>query len=158
MATNQRTEEQAYIDTAALKLRSLGYTYQRIADQTGCSKQTAYARVQRALNAIPAEAAEEYRKLEGERLDALLEVSMAKALDPAGKGFLFAVDRCIALMDRRAKLFGLDAPVKQSVEVVTYDGNSIEARVAELRSALGQLGGESVPVDGRTSEAGASTH
>ena len=115
MATNERTEEQALIDTAALKLRSAGNTYQRIADQMGCSKQTAYARVQRALNAIPAEAAEEYRKLEGERLDALLEVTLAKALDPSGKGFLFAVDRAIALMDRRAKLFGLDAPIRQQV-------------------------------------------
>ncbi len=152
MATNERTEEQALIDTAALKLRSAGNTYQRIADQMGCSKQTAYARVQRALNAIPAEAAEEYRKLEGERLDALLEVTLAKALDPSGKGFLFAVDRAIALMDRRAKLFGLDAPIRQQVETITYDGATIEGEVAKLRRILSEHSGESVLVDGQTGE------
>ena len=154
---NEHTEEQAYIDTKALKLRSLGWTFQKIADEMGCSKQAASDRVKRALREIPQQAIDEYRQMVGEQLDALTEVTMAKALDPSNKGFLFAVDRAIMLLDRRAKLLGLDAPVKQSVEVVTYDGNSIEARVAELRSALGQLGGEPVSMDGRTSEAGTST-
>ncbi len=155
MATNERTEEQAIIDTEALKLRSRGFTYQQIADSAGCSKAAAYNRVKRALSDIPREAAEEYRALESERLDALLAVATHQAL--TGKRSLFAIDRCLAIMDRRAKLLGLDAPIRSQVETVTYDGNSIEARVAELRSALGQLGGESVLVDGRTGEAGADT-
>ena len=114
MATNERTEEQALIDTEALKYRSRGYTYQQIADTMGCSKPTAFARVKRALAAIPAEAVDEYRRLEGERLDNLLAIATHQAMT---KKSLFAIDRCLAIMDRRAKLLGLDAPVR--TEVIT---------------------------------------
>lgn len=141
-----RTEEQAEIDTEALKLRSLGWTYQKIATQMGCSIQAASDRYHRALAAVPSDAVHEHRKLMGEQIDALLEVSFEQAL--TGKRSLFAIDRCIMLMDRKAKLYGLDEPSKQQIEVVNYDAGSIEARVAELRSALGQLGRESIPVDG----------
>ena len=149
-----RTADQAHIDTEALRLRSSGLTYQKVADIMETDKGTAYKRVQRALRAIPYEAVQEFRQLEGERLDALLEVAFEQAT--TGKRSLFAIDRCVMLMERRARLFGLDAPIRQQVEVVNYDAGSIEARVAELRSALGQLGREPIPLDGRTSEAGAS--
>lgn len=150
-----RTLGQAQIDTEALRMRSLGWTYTKIAQVMGCSIQAASDRYHRALAAVPSDAVETHRKLMGEQIDALLEVAFEQAL--TGKRSLFAIDRCILLMDRKAKLFGTDAPIKQSLEVVNYDGNSIEARVAELRSALGHLGSEPVSVDGRTGEAGAST-
>jgi len=134
MARYARTEEQAHIDTAALKLRSLGYSYQAIADQMGCSKPTAYARCQRALAAIPAEAVDEFRRLEGQRLDLLLEKAMDKALSEE-KGALFAIDRVLAIMDRRAKLMGLDAPIK--TEVITLD--YIQAEIARLEASLGEI-------------------
>ena len=140
-----RTLEQTETDIEALKLRSLGLTYQKIADRMGCSVSTASDRYHRALAAVPSDAVEEHRKLMGEQIDSLLEVAFEQAL--TGKRSLFAIDRCIMLMERKARLIGLDAPVKQSVEVVTYDGNSIEARVAELRSALGQISGSEVLLD-----------
>jgi len=61
MTKFERTEEQAHLDTAALRLRSLGFSYQAIADQMGVTKATAYNRCQRALAAIPAEAVDEFR-------------------------------------------------------------------------------------------------
>jgi len=131
MARYERTEEQAHIDTEALRLRSRGYTYQQIADQMDCSKPTAYARVQRALAAIPAEAVDEYRRLEGERLDGLLAIATHKAFT---QNSLPAIDRCLAIMDRRAKLLGLDAPVK--TEVITLD--FIQAEIARLEASLGE--------------------
>jgi hypothetical protein len=130
MARYERTEEQANIDTEALKLRSRGYTYQQIADQMDCSKPTAYARVQRALAAIPAEAVEEYRRLEGERLDGLLAIATHQAF---AKNSLYAIDRCLAIMDRRAKLLGLDAPTKH--EVLTLD--AVTAEIQRLEAQLG---------------------
>ena len=130
MATNERTEEQAHIDTEALKLRSRGFTYQQIADSVGCSKPTAYARVKRALGDIPREVAEEYRALECERLDALLAVATHQAL--TGKRSLFAIDRCLMIMDRRAKLLGLDAPTKH--EVITLD--YIQAEIMRLEAEV----------------------
>jgi len=154
MAT-ERTEEQARIDTEALKLRSRGFTYQQIADSMGVSKQGAWDRVKRALADIPREAAEEYRALECERLDALLAVATHQAL--TGKRSLFAIDRCIMIMDRRAKLLGLDAPIKSQVETITYDGATIEGEVAKLRRILSEHSGESVLVDGSLSETGADS-
>jgi len=132
MATNERTEEQALIDTEALKYRSRGYTYQQIADTMGCSKPTAFARVKRALAAIPAEAVDEYRRLEGERLDNLLAIATHQAMT---KKSLFAIDRCLAIMDRRAKLMGLDAPIR--TEVITLD--YIQQEIARLEATLGEI-------------------
>ena len=47
-----RTEQDALNDTEALRLRSLGYSYGRIAEELGIAKSTAYERTQRALTAI----------------------------------------------------------------------------------------------------------
>lgn len=127
-----RTEEQAILDTEALKLRSLGWSYQKVADAIGTTKATAYNRVQRALAAIPAEAVDEFRRLEMERLDLVLNVAMDKAMS-GDKGALFAVDRVISIMDRRAKLMGLDAPTKH--EVLTLD--AVTAEIQRLEAQLG---------------------
>ena len=144
-----RTEEQAILDTEALRLRSKGLTYQKVADSLGVSKSTAHERVQRALAAIPKEAVEEYRKLETERLDTMLERVMEKVTHDDGKsGFLFAVDRALAIMDRRAKLLGLDSPTKH--EVITL--GAVEAEIQRLEAKLGANGD-----NGRTETTGATT-
>lgn len=130
-----RTEEQATLDTEALRLRSRGMTYQKIADSLGVTKATAYNRVQRALIAIPSEAVDEYRKIETERLDTMLERVMEKVTYDDGKsGFLFAVDRALAIMDRRAKLLGLDKPIKH--EVITMD--YIQSEIMRLEAIVGE--------------------
>ena len=131
MATNERTEEQAHIDTEALRLRSRGYTYQQIADNMGCSKPTAFERVKRALAAIPAEAAEEYRRLENDRLDTLQAIAMHEAVT---KKSMQAIDRVLHIMDRRAKLLGLDAPTR--TEIITLD--AIDAEIRKLENQLGE--------------------
>jgi hypothetical protein len=109
-------------------------SYQAIADQMGVTKATAYNRCQRALAAIPAEAVDEFRRLEGQRLDLLLEKAMEKALSEE-KSSMFAIDRVLAIMDRRAKLMGLDAPVR--TEVITLD--YIQAEIQRLEATLGEI-------------------
>ena len=134
-----KTAESAQKDTEALRLRSSGMTYSRIAEALGISKSHAYYRVQNALAAIPAEAVDEYRRLENERLDQLLEVAMAKALDPEAKGgALFAIDRVLAIQDRRTKLLGLDAPIRH--EVITLD--YIQSEIIRLQNQLGVEDGD----------------
>lgn len=159
MTQFERTEEQAYLDTAALKMRSLDYTYQKIADSQGTTKATAYNRVQRALKAIPAEAVDEYRRVEGERISLLMEKAMEKALS-GDKGFLFAIDRCVTLMDRRARLMGLDTPVTQKLEVTRYEGGTDLDRefqaFARLYANSQGNGGESA-VGAEPSETGTTT-
>jgi hypothetical protein len=109
-------------------------SYQAIADQMSVTKATAYNRCQRALAAIPAEAVDEFRRLEGQRLDLLLEKAMDKALSEE-KSSMFAIDRVLAIMDRRAKLMGLDAPVR--TEVITLD--YIQAEIQRLEATLGEI-------------------
>ena len=143
------TEQDMINATEALRLRSKGFTYQKVADTLGISKTAAYHRVQNALAAIPKEAVEEYRKLETERLDTMLERVMEKVTHDDGKsGFLFAVDRALAIMDRRAKLLGLDSPTKH--EVITL--GAVEAEIQRLEAKLGANGD-----NGRTETAGATT-
>jgi len=133
-----RTEDQVHLDTEALRLRSKGLTYQKVADLIGTSKQTAYNRVQRALAAIPKEAVEEYRKLENERLDELLEFVLKKAHDPENKAAMFAVDRALAIFERKGKLNGTDAPVK----TVNITVDALDMEIIKLSAELGVDGRE----------------
>jgi hypothetical protein len=77
---------------------------------------------------------DEFRRLEGQRLDLLLEKAMDKALSEE-KSSMFAIDRVLAIMDRRAKLMGLDAPVR--TEVITLD--YIQAEIQRLEATLGEI-------------------
>ncbi len=110
----------------ALELRKAGMAYNVIADKLGYrSKQAAWQAVHNALKKTLQEPADEVRALELERLDALYKAMYPQAL----KGNLGAVDRCLKISERRAKLLGLDAPVKSDVSgdlrvVVVYDQDS----------------------------------
>ena len=93
----------------ALTLRIAGATYRDIAIQLGVSEKTAYYDVQDELGRLDAvikAKAERLRDLEAARLDQL-----TRALEPAiATGDPRAVLAAVRLMERRAKLFGLDAP------------------------------------------------
>lgn len=96
----------------ALELRKAGVSYQRIADTLGYkSASGAHKAVQTALKKTLQEPADDLRKLELERLD-----SAAAAIYPSVKqGQYGAIDRWIKIMERRAKLLGLDAPTKADI-------------------------------------------
>lgn len=97
---------------AALELRKRGLTYSQIAAQTGYkSAQAAHKAVMTALQRTTQEPADEVRKLELERLDALLSGVWYAAINGDDK----AVNNALRIMERRAKLLGLDAPVKNEV-------------------------------------------
>lgn len=97
----------------ALELRKAGVTYARIAEQLGYrSPSGAHKAVELALKSVLSEPAEEVRQLELERLD-----SMLLALWPQVRnGNHGAIDRALRVMERRARLLGLDAPVKQDIK------------------------------------------
>lgn len=96
----------------ALGLRKNGATYDQIANMLGyASRGSAYRAVQRLLKAHEVEEVDELRKLEDGRLDDML-VGIYKI---AKAGDLGAIDRILRIAERRAKLWGLDMPVKQEV-------------------------------------------
>lgn len=98
----------------ALELRIAGKNFREIGLAMGFSEQRAHQLVSEELirlNAERSEAAVEVKRLELERLDALLAGVWEKAKGGDGP----TIDRVIAIMQRRAKLQGLDAPTKSVV-------------------------------------------
>lgn len=103
----------------ALELRKAGLTYRAIGGRLGVSEAQAYQDVKAALATLAQleqESADELRRIELDRLDALLGSLWGKATTPTEKGQAVAVDRVLAIMERRSKLLGLDAPTRQDVK------------------------------------------
>ena len=97
----------------ALELRMAGKGYQAIGDALGITAPGAADAVRRAiakLEAETAEKAEEVRRLELDRLDAMLEGLWEKAKD----GDPQAIDRVLRIQERRAKYLGIDAPAPRA--------------------------------------------
>ena len=89
----------------ALELRMKGLTFSEIARQVGCaSRSGAYEAVRAALDLDAGVANDEFRKLHLARLEALLQA----VWDTAARGKLGAIDRALKVLDREAKLSGLD--------------------------------------------------
>ncbi len=102
----------------ALELRKAGKTFDEIARALGYSERGGAAKaVSRALAATIQEPADELRRLEVARLDALWSALWPLATD----GQLAAVDRCLAVQSRRARLLGLDAPPRHAIDVITTE-------------------------------------
>jgi len=101
----------------ALELRLAGATYQFIAEKTGYRHAaSAYRAVMRGLARIragAAETAEQLRLVEDARLDRML-----RALDDRIRaGDVAAVNVVLRIMQRRAAMWGLDAPVSVAQDV-----------------------------------------
>ena len=130
----------------ALELRKTGMSFRAIASELGYASQAgAYKAVQRALHNVVKEPAEDVRELELARLDALLEVAWRKAT--TGEGSLYAIDRALEIMRRRAALLGLDAPaevnvsIRDEVERLARDsGLDVDAVMSEALAILGGAG------------------
>lgn len=117
---NQRSAENklraAERSKAALELRLRRHTYDEIADRLGYSNKSAARKaVEREIAKVPREGARELLTQELETLDAIQARIIGLVLDerPDSKGVdkgpdLWAIDRLLAIMDRRAKLMGLD--------------------------------------------------
>lgn len=88
----------------ALDLRKAGASLQQIAESNRCSIATAKRDIDAALKLITQEPAKQLLELELARLDSLY----LTAYGQAKKGNLGAIDRCVKIMERRAKYLGLD--------------------------------------------------
>lgn len=96
----------------ALDLRRAGAAYRDIASALGISVGQSYNLVRRGLQRAQKEAAEqggEVKQMELERLDRMFRGVWVSAMN----GTPAAIDRALRIMERRARLLGLDAPAKQ---------------------------------------------
>lgn len=137
----------------AVQLRIAGASYDEIARHLGIRRGSAHRIVQRVLARLSAqtgELAEEVRRLELERLDALWRALYERAVN----GDLPAVDRALHIMERRARLLGLDAPTKVAPTDPTGEYSYAELsdeelirEIAKLARAIGAVGaGGEVPL------------
>lgn len=104
----------------AVELRKAGMSYEAIADELGyAGKSGAYKAVSSALTRTLQEPADELRALELARLDDMLKGLWVNAR----KGNVYAIDRVLKIMQRRAELLGLDAP--KTVKVVQEEAKRL---------------------------------
>jgi len=127
----------------ALELRKDCYTFQEIADQLGITKGYAYKLVTKGLAELTEKvrsSADELRELENIRLDTL----WTKAYDKAQVGDLGAINTCLKISERRAKLNGLDSPTRADITLtpnpptmpVTEQEKQILNELARIRGGL----------------------
>lgn len=142
----------AELDAQAARLRSQGLGYRQIATEMGCTLSAAHDRVRRALAAVPIEAVNELRQIEAERIDRVITkawgivedrhtvVSNGKVItDVVDNGaVLAALTVILRASAEKRKLFGLDAPARQVVTVITEDAVDAELRRLEQELAAAE--------------------
>jgi DNA-binding CsgD family transcriptional regulator len=135
--------------TLLLRLRRKGYSIASIADQLGLSDSTIRHTLASAYkNLIKEHEAEAAKILELERLDEI----QTSFYDIALEGDTKAADVVFKAMDRRAKLLGLDAPERKSIdaniqvgwleddEPTTIDGEVVRSDSTGDRPDVADLG------------------
>jgi hypothetical protein len=127
----------------ALELRAAGYSFAEIAVELGyAGKQGAHAAVMAALREVIREPAEALITLDLERMDALWRAQYSAALG----GDIAALGACLKILERRARLLGLDAAAQKEQEqseparvmIVPYfsDPNAWEQAAIEQQARL----------------------
>jgi len=128
LSAAQRTAE-------AINLRLAGASYATIARELKyADKATAFNAVKRAMDRTVTEPAEELRDLEADRLDALQLSLWADATDQAGtpETRAAAVRAIVLVMQRRARLLGLDQPAEMRLQLEREQGEFMEAALRRV--------------------------
>jgi hypothetical protein len=138
-----------------VELRRAGATYEECARAVGyATAQGAYLAYHRALKRTLLDAgADEMRNVESDRLERLQRAAWPNAM----AGETQAINAVIRIMERRARLLGLDAPSKLQVEATVYDTGTIESEVAKLQRLISADSSEQGLLDESTGEAGTDT-
>ena len=124
-------------DARVLELRIAGLTFQEIADAVDfASAGAAHNAYRRAMQRTIQEPADELRKQMGMRLDRMQSQVWARAQT----GDEDAIAICLKIEDRRAKLFGLDVPVRREVEVFHVTPEVLDADAERIRLQLEAAG------------------
>lgn len=155
--THARTVEQAAKVAEMLADRAAGMDYEAIRVKHGYkTRGGAFRAIQRALAETLQEPADDLRALERERLTRLYQA--AYDLVVTDQPFLYkgsatgyinagvklaAIDRCLHIQERLARLVGLDAPVRH--EVLTLD--AIDAEIARLNAELARSAQDAATAD-----------
>jgi len=134
------------------ELRLAGHSYRAIGKLLGINHETVRNRSMEANRAIVLPGVEEMRKIEDERLDMLFKALMPKIQI----GDTRAIEQALKLLERRARLHGLDKPIEINAtvhEITEYDRELAEfAREAMMRREYARQD-ETARLDGSESPA-----
>ena len=120
-------------EAKVLELRRGGLTFDLIAERLGyASASGAHKAYMTACNRIVYADVVETRKVEMDRLD----IAQAAIWGNVIQGEVPSVIALIKIMERRAKLLGLDMPTKAQIEVNVYEHDAIDAEVKRLVAIL----------------------
>jgi len=116
-----------------LELRRGGLTFDLIAERLGYANASgAQKAYERACSRIVYDDVVALRKAEMDRLD----IAQAAIWNEVLQGRIQAVIALMKIMERRARLLGLDVPIKTQLEVTHYDRDTIDAEVQRLVALL----------------------
>lgn len=147
--------DRAVSDDRALALRRQHVSYREIARQLGLSSPSrAHAAVRRAIAAEPFDDVEAVRRDIAEQLDEALGVARsiirraalvgpASGPQPAANDddrAVRALETYVRLLDRKAKLFGADLPVRRFVQVEVITDELLRAEGERLEAELTAMG------------------
>jgi hypothetical protein len=156
-APEQTAEEKAAEleakELKVLELRRAGFTFQRIAEEVGYATPSGAQRaLERIMTRNVPQAPEEFRWQELDRLDRMQVALWPRAM----KGDDRAIGTIVRLMERRARLVGIDAPQRIQAEVVNYDGTrDIDGDIERIVNILrGVDSSEPLEVESGTGESG----
>lgn len=120
-------------EAEVLRLRRGGLTFDLIAQQLNFAHASgAHKAYVNACKRIIYSEVEELRSTEMDRLD----LAQAAIWNGVLQGQIPSVMALMKIMERRARLLGLDMPTKAQVEVTYYDTDTIDAEVRKLAALL----------------------
>jgi hypothetical protein len=138
-----------------VQYRQGGATFDQIAKRLNYADESgARAAFKRAMERMRDDAINaEMRELHKQRL----EVALTAIWPDVVKGDLEAIKVMLKILERDAKLYGIDMPVKTEVEVTSYDGNLLRQRTREIIQVIREVSGSTDSVGERPSETGTVT-
>jgi hypothetical protein len=140
-------------EAKVLQLRRGGLTFDLIAKELGFANPSgAHKAYANACKRIIRSDVEELRGTELDRLD----IAQGALWNKVMRGEVPAVMAVLKIMERRARLLGLDMPAKAQVEITHYDGNTIDSEVERLVALLDS--GKTRSLDAPTSENGTDSN
>ncbi len=120
-------------ENQVLDLAIMGASIRGIATQTSLNESTVRDRLQSALDRQQSLLTEQYRTITMEQLDYVFR----RAMPGVTNGDTKAMSIALQVIDRRAKILGLDAPIKHEHTVESETDREIKALMDQIQAGSG---------------------
>lgn len=120
------------MEQRVLELRRSGMRFNKIAEELGVAESTVGRMFKRGMARHTAVPAAEIKRMEADRLDDLQYGLWERAM----RGEVKAVEQVLAVMERRAKLLGLDHSDKIAEQYLRLEQDKVKLMAMALNTAL----------------------